>query len=190
MKKLPWIIMRLLFLSGVGMIAWSLFPMPVKLISGKLTGDKPEKTVAESDAITSNVLSDSNTIEISEDGFTVIEPETTEESSGKEEKLSEAAVFVPRTDPDQVENTGSYTLPEKAEMKDGSIGVLTIGSQAADTSIGGQAGKRHLQAEIVSCELINRRGTSHTDFLGLRAEEKLVEVFRDGCCNFFDLLLR
>lgn len=45
MKKLPWIIMGLLFLSGIGMIAWSLFPMPVKLISGKLTGDKLEKTV-------------------------------------------------------------------------------------------------------------------------------------------------
>ena len=43
MKKLPWVIMGLLFLSGIGMIAWSLFPMPVKLISGKLTGDKPEK---------------------------------------------------------------------------------------------------------------------------------------------------
>ena len=75
MKKLPWIIMGLLFLSGIGMIAWSLFPMPVKLISGKLTGDKPEKMTAESDAITSNVISDSNTIEISEDGATVIEPE-------------------------------------------------------------------------------------------------------------------
>ena len=66
---------------------------------------------------------------------------------------------------------------------------ICISGQAADTSIGGQAGKRHLQAEIVSCELINRRCTSHTDFLGLRAKEELVEVFRDGCCNFFDLLL-
>ena len=43
MKKLPWIIMGLLFLSGIGMIAWSLFPMPVKLISGKLTGEKRKK---------------------------------------------------------------------------------------------------------------------------------------------------
>ena len=127
MKKLPWIIMGLLFLSGIGMIAWSLFPLPVKLISGKLTGDKPEKTVAESDAITSNVLSDSNTIEISEDGFTVIEPETTEESGGKEDVIAEAAVFVPQTDPD-VADAGNYTLPEKAELKDGSIGVLTIES--------------------------------------------------------------
>lgn len=66
---------------------------------------------------------------------------------------------------------------------------ICIGSQAADASIGGQAGERHLQAEIVSCELINRCGTSHTDFLGLYAEEELVKVFRDGCCNFFDLLL-
>ena len=126
MKKLSWIVMGLLFLSGIGMIVWSLLSMPVELVSGTPVGDKPEKTVAESDAITSNVLSDSNTIEISEDGFTVIEPETTEESGGKEEKLSEAAVFVPQTDPDQVENTGNYTLPEKAEMKDGSIGILTI----------------------------------------------------------------
>lgn len=128
MKKLPWIIMGLLFLSGICMIAWSLFPMPVKLISGKLTGDKTEKTVEESSEEVSIPLSDASTIEISEDGFTVIEPETTEESGGKEEKLSEAAVFVPQTDPDQVENTGNYTLPEKAEMKDGSIGVLTIES--------------------------------------------------------------
>ncbi len=126
MKKLPWVIMGLLFLSGIGMIAWSLFPMPVKLIPGNLTGDKLEKTAEESSGEVSNPLSDASTIEISEDGFTVIEPETTEESGGKEEKLSEAAVFVPQTDPDQVENTGNYTLPEKAEMKDGSIGVLTI----------------------------------------------------------------
>ena len=53
---------------------------------------------------------------------------------------------------------------------------ISIGSQAADTSIRGKSGKRHLQAEIVSGELIKRRGTSHTDFLGLRAEEKLNEV--------------
>ena len=68
MKKLPWIIMGLLFLSGIGMIAWSLFPMPVKLISGKLTGDKPEKMTAE----TSANVPESDVIEISEDGFTVI----------------------------------------------------------------------------------------------------------------------
>ena len=128
MKKLPWIIIGLLFLSGISMIAWSLFPMPVKLISGKLTGDKLEKTVEESSEEVSTPLSDASTIEISEDGFTVIEPEKTEEPDGKEEKLSEAAVFVPQTDPDQVKNTGNYTLPEKAEMKDGSIGVLTIES--------------------------------------------------------------
>ena len=67
MKKLSWIVMGLLFLSGIGMIAWSLFPMPVELVSGQPAGDKPEKTAAESDAITSNVISDSNTIEISED---------------------------------------------------------------------------------------------------------------------------
>lgn len=127
MKKLPWIIMGLLFLSGIGMIAWSLFPLPVKLISGKLTGDKPEKTAAESDATVSNILSDSNTIEISEDGFTVIEPETAENSGGKEDVIAEAAVFVPQTDPD-VADAGNYTLPEKAELKDGSIGVLTIES--------------------------------------------------------------
>lgn len=128
MKKLPWIIMGLLFLSGIGMIAWSLFPLPVKLISGKLTGDKPEKTVAESDAITSNVLSDSSTIEISEDGFTVIEPEPAENFDGKEDVITEAAVFVPQTDPDDAADAGNYTLPEKAELKDGSIGVLTIDS--------------------------------------------------------------
>ena len=122
MKKLSWIIMGLLFLSGIGMIAWSLFPIPVKLISEKIIGVKPEKATAE---FSVNV-SEFDVIEISEDGFTVIEPETTEESGGKDEKLSEAAVFVPQTDSDQVENTGNYTLPEKAEMKDGSIGVLTI----------------------------------------------------------------
>ena len=44
MKKLSWIVMGLLFLSGIGMIAWSLFPMPVELISGKSAGEKPEKT--------------------------------------------------------------------------------------------------------------------------------------------------
>ena len=128
MKKLPWIIMGLLFLSGIGMIAWSLFPLPVKLISGKFTGDKPEKTVAESDVITSNVLSDSNTIEISEDGFTVIEPEPAENFDGKGDVIAEAAVFVPQTDPDDAADAGNYTLPEKAELKDGSIGVLTIDS--------------------------------------------------------------
>lgn len=127
MKKLSWIIMGLLFLSGIGMIAWSLFPLPVKLISGKLTGDKPEKTAAESDAITSNVLSDSNTIEISEDGATVIEPEPAENFDGKGDVIAEAAVFVPQTDPD-IADAGNYTLPEKTEMKDGSIGVLTIES--------------------------------------------------------------
>ena len=127
MKKLPWIIMGLLFLSGIGMIAWSLFPLPVKLISGKLTGDKPEKTAAESDAIISNVLSDSNTIEISEDGFTVIEPEPAENFDGKGDVIAEAAVFVPQTDPD-IADAGNYTLPEKTEMEDGSIGVLTIES--------------------------------------------------------------
>ena len=46
MKKLSWVFIALLFLSGIGMIAWSLFPMPVKFISGKLTGDKPEKMTA------------------------------------------------------------------------------------------------------------------------------------------------
>ena len=127
MKKLSWIVMGLLFLSGIGMIAWSLFPMPVELISGKSAGEKPEKTAAESDATVSNILSDSNTIEISEDGFTVIEPETAENSGGKEDVIAEAAVFVPQTDPD-VADAGNYTLPEKAELKDGSIGVLTIES--------------------------------------------------------------
>ena len=127
MKKLSWIVMGLLLLSGIGMIAWSLFPMPVKLVSGQPAGEKPEKTAAESDAITSNVLSDSNTIEISEDGATVIEPEPAENSGGKENVIAEAAVFVPQTDPD-VADAGNYTLPEKAALKDGSIGVLTIDS--------------------------------------------------------------
>lgn len=127
MKKLSWIVMGLLFLSGIGMIVWSLLPMPVELISGKSAGEKPEKTAAESDATVSNILSDSNTIEISEDGFTVIEPETAENSGGKEDVIAEAAVFVPQTDPD-VADAGNYTLPEKAELKDGSIGVLTIES--------------------------------------------------------------
>ena len=127
MKKLSWIVLGLLFLSGIGMIVWSLLPMPVELISGKSAGEKPEKTAAESDATVSNILSDSNTIEISEDGFTVIEPETAENSGGKEDVIAEAAVFVPQTDPD-VADAGNYTLPEKAELKDGSIGVLTIES--------------------------------------------------------------
>ncbi len=127
MKKLSWIVMGLLFLSGIGMIAWSLFPMPVELVSGQPAGDKPEKTAAESDAITSNVISDSNTIEISEDGATVIEPEAVKNSGGKGDVIAEAAVFVPQTDPD-IADAGNYTLPEKTEMKDGSIGVLTIES--------------------------------------------------------------
>lgn len=121
MKKLSWIVMGLLFLSGIGMIAWSLFPMPVELVSGKTAGEKPEKTAAESDAIASNVLSDSNTIEICEDGITVIEPE------GKEDTFTEAAAFVPQTDPDAADGE-NYTLPEKAELPDGSIGILTIES--------------------------------------------------------------
>ena len=121
MKKLPWIIMGLLFLSGIGMIAWSLFPMPVPFLLEKSVLEKPEKTAAESDTATSNILSDSNTIEIAEDGATVIQ---TENPEGKEE---ETAAFVPQTDPD-VADTGNYTLPEKAELKDGSIGVLTIES--------------------------------------------------------------
>ena len=128
MKKLSWIVMGLLFLVGIGMIVWSLMPVPIEFISGKPAGEKPEKTVAESDAITSNVLSDSNTIEISEDGATVIEPEPAENSGGKEDVIAEAAVFVPQTDPDDAADTGNYTLPEKAELKDGSIGVLTIES--------------------------------------------------------------
>ena len=128
MRKLSWIFIVLLFLVGFGMIAWSLFPMPVELVTGQPVGDKPEKTAAESDAITSNVLSDSNTIEISEDGATVIEPETAENSGGKEDVIAEAAVFVPQTDPDDAADTGNYTLPEQAALKDGSIGVLTIES--------------------------------------------------------------
>ena len=128
MRKLSWIFIVLLFLVGFGMIAWSLFPMPVELVSGQPVGDKPEKTAAEFDAITSNVLSDSNTIEISEDGATVIEPETAENSGGKEDVIAEAAVFVPQTDPDDAADTGNYTLPEQAALKDGSIGVLTIES--------------------------------------------------------------
>ena len=127
MRKLSWIFIVLLFLVGFGMIAWSLFPMPVELVTGQPVGDKPEKTAAESDAITSNVLSDSNTIEISEDGATVIEPEPAENSGGKEDVIAEAAVFVPQTDPD-VADAGNYTLPEQAALKDGSIGVLTIDS--------------------------------------------------------------
>ena len=127
MKKLPWIVMGLLFLVGIGMIVWSLMPVPIELISGKPAGEKPEKTAAASDAITANVLSDSNTIEISEDGATVIEPEPAENSGGKEDVIAEAAVFVPQTDPD-VADAGNYTLPEKAALKDGSIGVLTIES--------------------------------------------------------------
>ena len=113
--------MGLLFLSGIGMIAWSLFPMPVPFLLEKSVLEKPEKTAAESDTATSNILSDSNTIEIAEDGATVIQ---TENPEGKEE---ETAAFVPQTDPD-VADTGNYTLPEKAELKDGSIGVLTIES--------------------------------------------------------------
>ena len=128
MRKLSWIFIVLLFLVGFGMIAWSLFPMPVELVTGQPVGDKPEKTAAESDAITSNVLSDSNTIEISEDGATVIEPEPAENSGGKEDVIAEAAVFVPQTDPDDAADTGNYTLPEQAALKDGSIGVLTIDS--------------------------------------------------------------
>ena len=127
MKKRSWVVMGLLFLVGIGMIVWSLFPMPVELVSGQPVGDKPEKTAAESDAITSKVLSDSNTIEISEDGATVIEPEAVKNSGGKEDVIAEAAVFVPQTDPDMAD-TGNYTLPEKAALKDGSIGVLTIDS--------------------------------------------------------------
>ena len=68
--------------------------------------------MAESDDITSNVLSDSNTIEISEDGFTVIEPEPAENFDGKGDVIAEAAVFVPQTDPD-IADAGNYTLPER-----------------------------------------------------------------------------
>ena len=128
MKKLSWIVMGLLFLSGIGMIAWSLLPMPVELVSGTPVGDKPEKTAAESDTTASNPLNDAGTIEISEDGFTVIEPEPAENSGGKEDVIAEAAVFVPQTDPDDAADAGNYTLPEKAALKDGSIGVLTIES--------------------------------------------------------------
>ena len=49
-------------------------------------------------------------------------------SGGKEDVITEAAVFVPQTDPDDAADAGNYTLPEKAELKDGSIGVLTIDS--------------------------------------------------------------
>ena len=48
MRKLSWIFIVLLFLVGFGMIAWSLFPMPVELVSGQPAGEKPEKTAAES----------------------------------------------------------------------------------------------------------------------------------------------
>ena len=96
MKKLSWVFIALLFLSGIGMIAWSLFPMPVKFIPGNLTGDKLEKTAEESSEEISTPLSDASTIEILEDGFTVIEPETTEESGGKEENFQKQQSLFPR----------------------------------------------------------------------------------------------
>ena len=108
MKKLSWIVMGLLLLTGAGMIVWSLFPIPASFLSGKSVWEKPEKMTAES-----------SVIEISEQGVTVIEPEKTETPA-------ETAAFVPQTDPDQVPDTGNYTLPEKAEMEDGSIGILTM----------------------------------------------------------------
>ena len=123
MKKLSWIVMGLLFLSGIGMIAWSLFPMPVELVSGQPAGEKPEKTAAES----SEHVPESDVIEISEDGFTVIEPETAENSGGKEDVIAEAAVFATQTDPD-VAGAGNYTPPEQAALKDGGVGVPAIGS--------------------------------------------------------------
>lgn len=58
----------------------------------------------------------------------MIEPEAVKNSGGKEDVITEAAVFVPQTDPDDAADAGNYTLPEKAELKDGSIGVLTIDS--------------------------------------------------------------
>ena len=128
MKRLSWVLIILLFLVGIGLIVWSLVPAPIELVSGKPAGEKPEKTAAESDATASNPLSDASTIEISDDGFTVIEPETAENSGGKEDVIAEAAVFIPQTDPDDAADTGNYTLPEQAALKDGSIGVLTIES--------------------------------------------------------------
>lgn len=110
----------------------------------------------------------------------------------REAPLPAELLYLPLTDEALIEQhlitSERKCSPDTLFLND--VLCISIGSLAADTSIRGKSGKRHLQAEIVSCELINRRGTSHTDFLGLRAEEKLVEVFRDGCCNFFDLLLR
>lgn len=109
----------------------------------------------------------------------------------REAPLSAELLYLPLTDKALIEQhliaSERECSPDTLFLHD--VLCICISGQSANTSIGGQAGKRHLQAEIVSCELINRRGTSHTDFLGLRAEEELVEVFRNGCCNFFDLLL-
>ena len=128
MKKLPWVFMIVFLLAGTVMIFLS-FQSPDFVPVNKQSNTDSESWGTTPDSHTDfDKNQESSTIKVSEDGFTVIEPEKTEESCGKEEKLSEAAIFVPQTDPDQVENTGNYTLPEKAEMKDGSIGVLTIES--------------------------------------------------------------
>lgn len=124
-------------------------------------------------------------------GFHLIENLMSAFVGKREAPLSAELLYLPLTDEALVEQhliTSEWECqPDALFLND--VFCIRISGQAADASIGGQAGERHLQAEIVSCELINRCGTSHTDFLGLHAEEELVKVFRDGCCNFFDLLL-
>lgn len=101
MKKLSWIVAGLLALSGIGMIAGSFFP-----VSAEYAAEKTEIPAGEG---------------------IVIGPETSENSDEKKDIFAKTEAFFPRTDPDVAEDS-SYTLPEKAEMKDGSIGVLTIES--------------------------------------------------------------
>lgn len=61
-----------------------------------------------------------------EESTAVIEPEGWEDKEG-ENGQQEETPFVPQTDPDwEPENYGGYTMPEKAQMSDGSVGVLGI----------------------------------------------------------------
>ena len=64
---------------------------------------------------------------------------------------------------------------------------VRIGGQAADASIRGQTGKRHIHVEVFLGELVNRCPSRHTPgAFGFTTEKELIEVLGHGCCNFFD----
>ena len=64
---------------------------------------------------------------------------------------------------------------------------ICISRQPTDASIGRQVCKRDIEAEIFAGKLVNRCTARQTRPIGIRAEEELVEVLRDRCCDLFNI---